>query len=124
MRGLNDLNKELPFSLFYIAHLRKKESKQSSHEEGGRVTMDDFAGGKSITQYANFVFGIERDQQSEDVESRNETTWRCLKDRMSGQGTGQTVRLMFDPETGRKHEAMLEGFDFDSQFSDDKPKEL
>tara|TARA_A200000113_G_scaffold226000_1_gene249326 strand:- start:14292 stop:15953 length:1662 start_codon:yes stop_codon:yes gene_type:complete len=123
MRGLNDLNKELPFALFYIAHLRKKETKQSSHEEGGRVTMDDFAGGKAITQYANFVFGIERDQQSDDVESRNETIWRCLKDRMSGQGTGQTVRLIYNPETGRKLEADLTGFDFDTTNTTDSSEE-
>jgi twinkle protein len=102
MRALNDLNKALPFTLHYVAHLRKKDSKTKSHEEGGRITLDDFAGGKAITQYANFVIGLERSQQDED--DKNLTTLRGLKDRYTGEFTGVTVSLRYDPITGRKTE--------------------
>lgn len=105
MRGLNDLNKALPFTLYYVAHLRKKDSKAKSHEEGGRITLDDFAGGKAITQYANFVFGLERSQQ--DPENRDYTTLRVLKDRYTGHSTGLTVGLKYDPATGKKTECEL-----------------
>lgn len=104
MRNLNDLNKALPFTLHYVAHLRKKDSKSTSHEEGGRITLDDFAGGKAITQYANFTFGLERSQQSEDLEEKNTTILRSLKDRYTGQSTGQTITLLYDTKTGRKTE--------------------
>lgn len=102
MRALNDLNKALPFTLHYVAHLRKKDSKTKSHEEGGRITLDDFAGGKAITQYANFVIGLERSQQDED--DNNLTTLRGLKDRYTGEFTGVTVTLRYNPTTGRKTE--------------------
>lgn len=105
MRSLNDLNKSLPFTLYYIGHLRKKpDGKSKSHEEGGRITLDDFAGGKAITQYANFVFGLERSQQSTDSDEKNVTTLRVLKDRYTGQATGLTIHLRYDTETGRKSE--------------------
>ncbi|WP_163832037.1 toprim domain-containing protein [Spartinivicinus ruber] len=103
MRGLNDLNKELPFTLYYVSHLRKKDGKKS-HEEGGRVTLDDFAGGKANVQYANFTFALERDQQAEEDEEKNKTVFRILKDRYTGQSTGTTINLLYDPATGRKQE--------------------
>jgi twinkle protein len=102
MRSLNDLNKALPFTLYYIAHLRKKPGGGTSHEEGGRITLDDFAGGKAITQYANFAFGLERSQQ--DPDEKNYTTLRVLKDRYTGQSTGLTINLEYDTTTGKKNE--------------------
>ncbi|WP_431724142.1 toprim domain-containing protein [Zooshikella sp. RANM57] len=111
MRGLNDLNKELPFTLYYVSHLRKKDGKKS-HEEGGRVTLDDFAGGKANVQYANFTFALERDQQSSNNDIKNLTTFRVLKDRYTGQSTGTTFKLQYNPETGRKLEAPKEDYNF------------
>lgn len=109
MRSLNDLNKALPFTLYYVGHLRKKDSKHGSHEEGGRITLDDFAGGKAITQYANFVIGLERSQQSEDPDEKNRTTLRILKDRYTGQSTGHVIPLKYDTKTGRKTEEDIFG---------------
>ena len=109
MRSLNDLNKALPFCLHYVAHLRKRDNKSKSHEEGGRITLDDFAGGKAITQYANFVFGLERSQQ--DPDERDYTTLRVLKDRYTGQATGLTIGLKYDTKTGKKSECDLWGDD-------------
>lgn len=114
MRGLNDLNKELPFTLYYVSHLRKKDGKKS-HEEGGRVTLDDFAGGKANVQYANFTFALERDQQAEEDEEKNKTIFRVLKDRFTGQSTGTTFDLVYNPETGRK----LEENPFNSSYCTD-----
>lgn len=102
MRSLNDLNKELPFSLHYVSHLRK--SKGVPHEEGGRVTLDDFVGGKAVTQYANFAFGIERNQQAEEVEDRDYSTVRNLKARFSGHAIGNTMSLQYNRSTGQKNE--------------------
>ena len=101
MRKLNDINKELPFTLHYVSHLRKANNGRKPHEEGGRVFLDDFLGGKVTTQYANFVFGVERDQQGED---KNLSYLRCLKDRFTGIGTGQVITLMYDQKTGKKYE--------------------
>ena len=98
MRRLNDINKELPFVFHYIAHLRKSDK---PHEEGGRITLNDFAGGKAITQYASYAFGMERDQQGEE---KNRTILRCLKARRTGKATGSTIPLVYNEKTGEKME--------------------
>ena len=51
------------------------------------------------------MFGLERDQQAEDLHERETTTFRILKDRYTGQGTGMTFPLNYNHETGRLYEA-------------------
>lgn len=96
---LAKLTRELNFTLFAISHLRKSDGKP--HEEGGRVHLDDLYGAKAISQWASFVFGLERNQQAEDLDERHTTTLRCLKDRYTGQATGETVPIRYNEKTGR-----------------------
>lgn len=95
---------ELNFTLFVIQHLRKSESKKNTHEEGGRVTLDDMYGSSAIKQWAYFVFGLERNQQAKTQIERNITTIRCLKDRYTGEAVGQTIELLYNTETGKLSE--------------------
>jgi twinkle protein len=104
MAGLNSLNKELSFTLHYVSHLRKTGTGNHTAEEGGRVTLDAFVGGKAVVQYANAVFGIERDQQADEENERDTSVIRCLKDRFTGQATGRTMRLLYNRSTGIKTE--------------------
>jgi len=46
------------------------------------------------------MFGLERNQQATDPEERKLTTFRCLKDRYTGQSTGKTFGLSYDESTG------------------------
>ena len=73
------------------------------HEEGARVTIRQFKGSRAIGFWAHFMFGLERDQQAEELSERNITTVRILKDRYSGQSTGFTLETTYDHETGRVH---------------------
>lgn len=98
------LTRELDFTLFAISHLRKSEGKKP-HEEGGRVHLDDLYGAKAISQWASYVFGLERNQQAEDETVRHTTTLRCLKDRYTGQATGCTISIRYNTETGKLYEA-------------------
>ncbi|NYZ70108.1 DNA primase, partial [Endozoicomonas sp. SM1973] len=50
------------------------------------------------------TFALERDQQAEENEEKNKTVFRILKDRYTGQSTGTTIQLLYDPTTGRKQE--------------------
>jgi len=104
MRSLNDLNKELPFTLHYVSHLRKAKAGGKTHEEGGRVTLDDFVGGKAVTQYANYTFALERNQQAETEEERDLSYLRCLKDRYTGQAVGKVITMKYNRHTGQKVE--------------------
>lgn len=93
--SLTGMTRELDFGLFGISHLRKAQG--VPHEEGGRVHLDDLYGAAALKQWANFVFGIERNQQAEEVAKRNLAYLRCLKDRLTGQGLGSMVGLEYDP---------------------------
>ena len=96
------LTKELNFTLYMVSHLSTPEGKP--HEEGGRVMIRHFKGSRAIGFWAHSIFGLERNQQAEDEDERLTTTFRVLKDRYSGQATGATFYLRFDPSSGRLSE--------------------
>jgi twinkle protein len=89
---------ELDFTLFQISHLATPDGKP--HEEGGRIMARHFRGSRAIMQWSMFMYGLERDQQAADEELRQTSTFRILKDRKTGQSTGKTFPLRYNPETG------------------------
>jgi twinkle protein len=102
MAELAGLGVEMGHRLHYISHLATPEGKP--HEEGGRVMMRHFRGSRAIGFWTHFAFGLERDQQAEDKDTRLTTTLRCIKDRNTGNATGEVLFFKYDPETGRQHE--------------------
>jgi len=100
MSEMAALAKELKIIIHFISHLsRPKEGKP--HEEGGRVMIKHFYGSSAIGFWSHFMFGLERDQQAENEALRGITTFRCLKDRYTGQATGQCVFYSYDETVGR-----------------------
>jgi twinkle protein len=93
------LAKRLKVCIHVVSHLATPE--KGSHEEGARVTIRQFKGSRAIGFWAHFMFGLERDQQCEDVSLRHVSTFRVLKDRYTGQSTGKTFLLGYNHETGR-----------------------
>lgn len=112
MEEMSSLCQELDCTIFYVSHLRKASG--TPHEEGGRVTADQFKGSGAIVFWSNFLIGLERNQQAEDEEERNTTTLRVLKDRNTGLATGTTFKLRYDHTTGRWGE--LEHDEFNEVF--------
>jgi twinkle protein len=103
MGSMGRLVKELDCMIILVSHLTTPEGKP--HEEGGRVTIRQFKGSRAIGFWSHYMFGLERDQQAEDETERQQTTFRILKDRYTGQATGQTFLLGYDADTGRLREA-------------------
>lgn len=101
MTDLASMCRELDITIFFISHLTSPEGK--SHEEGGRVTLKQLRGSRAIGQWASFVFGLERDQQASE-EERGISTFRCLKDRFTGEATGKTFLMGYNHQTGRLSE--------------------
>lgn len=99
MAGLAKIAQELNICLYFISHLTTPE--KGSHEEGARVTIRQFKGSRAIGFWSHFMFGLERDQQSECLTTRTTTTLRVLKDRYTGQATGKCLYLGYDENTGR-----------------------
>jgi twinkle protein len=98
MAELAGIAQETGAMLHFVSHLATPEGKP--HEEGGRVMIRHFKGSRAIGFWSHFMFGLERDQQAEDIDSRSVTTLRCLKDRFTGGATGKTWALQYDEPTG------------------------
>ena len=116
MKEMAGLANELGIIITFVSHLTTPEGKP--HEEGGRVTIRHFKGSRAIGFWSYFMFGLERDQQHDDPRLRQVTTFRILKDRYTGQATGETIYLGYDGDTGLL--AQIEGNPFeDSSFKDE-----
>lgn len=102
------LAKRYGIILHVISHL-KTPDKGPSHEEGGRVAIRQFKGSRTIGFWAHFMFGLERNHQADDLEERQTTILRILKDRYTGQATGE-IRLSYDTDTGLLSEYVMSAF--------------
>lgn len=102
MAEIAGLAQELGAIVLLVSHLATPEGKP--HEEGGRVMIRHFKGSRAIGYWSYFMFGLERNQQDENEETRHTTALRVLKDRYTGQATGQVVHLRYDHEHGLLHE--------------------
>jgi twinkle protein len=105
MAEMGGIVKELDCILHIVSHLATPEGKP--HEEGGRVMIRHFKGSRAIGFWCAYMFGLERDQQHEDERFRSITTFRVLKDRYTGQATGEVIYLGYDRDTGRLFETEL-----------------
>lgn len=99
MKELASLAQELGLIIHLISHLSTPEGK--SHEEGGRVMIKHFKGARAIGFWCYFMLGMERNQQDDDESQRHTTCIRVLKDRYTGQGTGKTINIHYNDNTGQ-----------------------
>lgn len=109
MAELSSLTQELECTIYYVSHLTTPDG--TPHEEGGRVLEKQFRGSRSIAYWSHFLFGIERDKQSDDP-----TIFRVLKDRYTGDAAGLTFGLRYDTDTGLLSECGLPSKDDDCGF--------
>lgn len=102
MAEIGGLVKELNIWLCFVSHLSTPEGKP--HEEGGRVMIRHFKGSRAIGFWSHEMFGLERNTQADDADERTITTFRILKGRLSGDGTGDTFAIGYDRDSGRMSE--------------------
>lgn len=118
MAEIGGLVAELGIVIHLVSHLATPEGKP--HEEGGRVMIRHFKGSRAIGYWCHYMFGLERDQQHEDKKLRTITTFRVLKDRYTGQATGETIYFGYDRDAGRLMELQHNPFDADATgFTDE-----
>lgn len=87
-------------SKIYIASHLARPALGDSHEEGGHVRLNQFRGSNAIGMFSNFVFGMERNQQTEDAMERSTATVRVVKDRFTGNSIGRTAQIIYDALSG------------------------
>lgn len=103
LKDMKSLATGLGIVVHTLSHLSTPEGR--AHEEGGRVIAKQLTGSRAIIRYADVLWALERDTQSECAVTRATSTFRILKDRVSGQSTGQTFHLKYDPVLSRMEEA-------------------
>ena len=101
MTKLRMLVQETGISLFVVSHLKRPSDK--GHEDGAVTSLAQLRGSGSIAQLSDIVIGLERNGQHEDVNERNTTHVRVLKNRFAGL-TGKACRLLYNRVTGRMSE--------------------
>ena len=94
MTRLRSLVEKTGIKLFLVSHLRRTQT-DKNHEEGARVTLGQLRGSAAISQLADEVIGLERDQQEGAVD---QTTLRVLKNRYSGE-VGVACQLKYNKQT-------------------------
>ena len=109
MTKLRSLAEELNVGMFIVSHL-KRPSQGKGHEDGKQISIGDLRGSGAIAQLSDFVIGLERDQQGENV-----TIVRILKARYKGSSTGVATSLSYSPESGRLSECASPNEEDDSE---------
>ena len=92
------LCQELGMIFHVISHLATPEGK--SHEEGAKVLPKHFRGSRAIQYWAHYMFGLERNTQSEDPEEILYTTFRIVKDRYTGRASGRFFHYRYNRANG------------------------
>lgn len=114
MKRLGSFKDENTVHIMLLSHLKKVYGERTPHEEGGRVSIQDFRGAGSITFWANGVFGIMRNTVAEIQSEKFLTTYECVKNRTVGHKVGSKVCAKLDLKTGRLvevDEPIKKGFD-------------
>ena len=89
--------------IHFVSHLTTPAGGES-HEEGSKVRERDFTGSRAIARWSHFMFGIEGNKNAEQKEQRNKRRFRVIKDRYTGQATGESFGLTYNPQTGMLEE--------------------
>jgi twinkle protein len=89
--------------IHFVSHLTTPQG-GDSHEEGARVRERDFTGSRAIARWSHFMFGIEGNKNADDKEQRNKRLFRVIKDRYTGQATGESFGLTYCPKSGMLQE--------------------
>jgi twinkle protein len=122
MEEMASLAQQLRVWIGFVSHLSTPE--KGSHEEGAQVSLKHFKGARAIGFWTHFAFGLERNKVAEDPSERCILTIRCIKDRLTGRGDGQTMKLRYDQKTCRlipmAAQTQYGGVDF-SAADDDPP---
>lgn len=96
MVQLKDSTVKYEYTLLNVCHLKRDDE-----EEMKPLTAESIRGSQGVEMYSDYIIGLDRDRTSDDPTIRNTLYVNVLKDRMSGQDTGEIFSLYYNKETGR-----------------------
>ena len=103
MTRLRSLVEETQCGMVLVSHLKRPPG--GGHEEGHATSLSHLRGSHAIPQLSDMVIGLERNQQTTEIDKANQTRVRVLKNRFSGE-TGEAGTLYFDKNTGRLNDSV------------------
>jgi len=83
MTNLRQFVEQTGVGLIAVCHLRRNSGKDSFNE-GGRVSLTDLRGSAGLEQLSDVVIASERNQQADDDDAQDITSFRILKNRPFG----------------------------------------
>jgi twinkle protein len=97
--SLQMLTQELSICIVMAAHVRKRDDKSTSYENGAIANLDSLSGSASIKNYSDAVMVIQRDQRVPD----SPLVLHVIKNRLTGK-LGPSNKLTFNSEKCRIQE--------------------
>ena len=119
MAEVASLAQELNIWILLVSHLNPPK-KGNSHEQGGKVEQNQFTGSRAIMRWSALMLGVERNTIAEEPEERQKGLIRVIKDRFSGEATGQTIGFRYCTATG----ALLESDEIDQLVDEDTEEDF
>lgn len=107
MTRLRTLVQETGITLICVSHLKRPSTSNKGHEDGESVSLSQLRGSGAIAQLSDAVITLERNSMSPDPSIRNLTKVAVAKNRYNGL-SGPACNLMYDMQTGRMVEVILE----------------
>lgn len=105
---LSSLVQSLNITVFLCSHLNNANSGAKDHGSGARVLGSQLTGSRALWRWSTSIFGLSRDQTSDDEEERNTVTFQVIKNRFSGM-TG-SFPLTFNSKTFKLEESEADLF--------------
>jgi len=104
MELLASLTRELRCSILLVSHLARDKisgTKEDTWGAGRKPVMENFKGSGAIEAWADAVFGLSRNADSDDVIEKQLLGVECLKARLDGSKRGYSFMLKYNENTGK-----------------------
>lgn len=99
MISLKDSTVKYDYTLFNVCHVKRDEE---YIEEGEfPVSVSQIRGSQGIEMYSDYIIGLHRDKNDENLTVRNTLQACVLKDRMRGEDDGKVFTMKYDTKTRR-----------------------
>lgn len=101
MIALKDSTIKYDYTLFNVCHIKREDVHVFGDDDSLPVMVEDIRGSQGVEMYSDYIIGLHRDKNNENLSLRNTLEAYILKDRMTGNDTGKKFIMRFDSNTRR-----------------------
>lgn len=97
MAALKNLTVKYNFTLFNVCHIKRSNNPMFDNDEDEMPNIEMIRGSQGIEMYSDIIIGLHRNTSN--TSTKNILTAYVLADRLTGQDTGKSWKMKFDPKT-------------------------